>query len=126
MRTLLYITGTSMLVLAGAGIGLFAWIATEWWWYGIGLPVLWFLMAGGWALLAMSAGTLFRLRAGHAVALGGLLGLLAQPFHFDWFALAWAILAIGGGLLVAHRWPAGADRRRRRRAQVKPPLARRG
>lgn len=125
MRTLLYTTGTSMLVLAGVGIGLFAWLATEWWWYGIGLPLLWFMLAGGWALLAMSAGTLFRLRAGHAVALGGLFGLLVQPFHLDWFALAWAVMAIGGGLLVAHRWPTGADRRGRR-AQVKPPLSRRG
>lgn len=125
MRFAFYVTGTVMLALGGAGIGVLAWLARGWYWYAAGLPLLWFLLTGGWALLSVSADDRFRLRVGHAVAFGGLVGLLVQLIQFGWFALAWAGLTLSGGLFVAwRRGPLG--RGERRSVQVKPPLTRRG
>lgn len=128
MRHLFYITGTAMLTFAGLGIGALAWWADHWNWYLMGLPLLWSLLAGGWALLAISSQGWFRLRAGHAVALGAVGSLGLQLFRFDLPALIWTLLALAGGLAVA--WKRGQSGKEMRRftpvRRVQPPLSRRG
>ena len=128
MRYLLYITGTAMLVCAGLGIGALAWLADHWHWYLFGLPLLWSLLAGGWALVAVSSQGWFRLRAGHAVALGALGSLCLQLFRFDPKALLWTLLALAGGLAVAWKRAQSAKEMRRFTPvrRVQPPLSRRG
>jgi hypothetical protein len=126
VRLLLYGSGTVMLALAGAGVGLLAWVAGGWTWYAAGLPLLWFLLAGGWALLGVTSEGLYRLRVGHAVAMGGLLGVLVQAVRFDLFSLGWAVAALTGGLVVAWKRRGDGAKAGARPGSVRPPLTRRG
>ena len=128
MRALLYVLSICGLAVGGLGLSLLARFAPTLWVFGLGGAVLTGMIAGAWVTLSATADTWPRPRTGQILMITGLLGAAVNEFGGKTLAALWsALVFVAGAALIFPLWPARhrAERRRRIRGPVRPPLGRR-